>query len=244
MSSNKEKPAVVSLSGSPIFHHAQATPFEGPRGEECIEQISDHIEAHLGKIESVLHEIISDTVHIDVHLVKPSEDFPFARLVTSGMSDLAMKIPEGVEVPRFVELLMTLPGNWRLDQGSFQEEVWYWPVRLLKGLARLPHKYSTWLGYGHTVPNGNPAEPYASSTQLCGAIILPSVTVPDDFHRLRIDESKEIAFFSVVPLYDEEMNLKLRAGSDELLDRFDRMHVNDIVDPMRRNVAKKRFGIF
>ncbi|MFC4310110.1 suppressor of fused domain protein [Steroidobacter flavus] len=244
MSSNKEKPAVVSLSGSPIFHHAEATPFEAPRGEECIEQISDHIEAHLGKVERVFHEIISDTVHIDVHLVKPSEGFPFARLVTSGMSDLPMTIPEGVEAPRFVELLMTLPGNWRLDQDSFADEVWYWPVRLLKRLARLPHKYNTWLGFGHTVPNGDPAEPYASSTRLCGAMILLSMTVPDDFHRLRIDANKEITFFSVVPLYDEEMNLKLRAGSDELLDKFDRMRVTDVVDLSRRNVAKKRFGIF
>lgn len=70
------------------------------------------------------------------------------------------------------------------------------------------------------------------------------MTVPNDFHRLRINESKEITFFSVVPLYEDEMNLKLRAGSDELLDRFDKMRVNDIVDLSRRNVAKKRFGIF
>lgn len=244
MSSSKENPPIVSMSDSPIFHHTEAKPSEGPRGEECIEQISNHIEAHLGKVETVFHEIVSDTVHIDVHLVKPTESFPFVRLVTSGMSDLPMTIPEGVEGPRFVELLMTLPRNWRVDHDSFEDEVWYWPIRLLKGLARVPHKYNTWLGFGHTVPNGDPAEPYAPSTQLCGAIILPSVTAPDDFHRLRIDDSKEITFFSVVPLYDEEMNLKLRAGSDELLDKFDRMKVSDIVDPLRRNVAKKRFGIF
>lgn len=244
MSSNKEKPSVISMSGSPIFHHAESAPFEAPRGEECIEQISSHIEAHLGKVASVFHEIVSDTVHIDVHFVKPSEDFRFARLVTSGMSDLPMTIPEGVEAPRFTELLVTLPEDWRLDRDSFKEETWYWPVRLLKGLARLPHKYSTWLGFGHTVPNGDPPEPYAPSTQLCGAIILPSVTVPEEFHKLRIDERKEITFFAVVPLYGEEMNLKLRSGSGKLLDKFDSMKVTDIVDPLRRNVARKRFGIF
>lgn len=244
MSSNKEKQSVISMSGSPIFHHAESAPFEAARGEECIEQISGHIEAHLGKVESVFHEIVSDTVHIDVHFVKPSEDFPFARLVTSGMSDLPMTIPEGVEAPRFTELLVTLPEDWRLDQDSFKEEMWYWPVRLLKGLARLPHKYSTWLGFGHTVPNGDPPEPYAPNTQLCGAIILPSVTVPDEFHTLRIDERKEITFFAVVPLYGEEMNLKLRLGSDKLLDKFVSMKVTDIVDPLRRNVTRRRFGIF
>lgn len=63
-------------------------------------------------------------------------------------------------------------------------------------------------------------------------------------HRLRIDDSKEITFFSVVPLYTDEMDLKLRKGSDELLDRFDESEMTDIVDPARRSIVKKRFGVF
>jgi hypothetical protein len=244
MSDDKEKPQLVSMSGSPIYRHGDATPFAVPHGEECLEQISNHIEAHLGKIETVFHEILSDTVHIDVHFVKPQKGFPFVRLVTSGMSDLPMSVPEHAGVPRFAELLITLPEDWRLDQASLDDERWYWPIRLLKVLARLPHKYGTWLGFGHTVPNGDPAEPYAPNIKFSGAIVLPSVTVPDAFHKLRIDDDKEITFFSVVPLYDDEMNLKLREGSDKLLDSFDSHQVSDIVDLARRSVAKKRFGLF
>lgn len=235
---------IVSLGGSPILAHGSATPWQAPDGEECIEEISNHIEAHLGEIKTVFHEVVSDTVHIDVHIVNPTDDFPFVRLVTSGMSDLPMTIPDGSDVPSYVELMLTLPGDWRLDQESFADEEWYWPVRLIKYLARFPHKYETWLGWGHTVPNGAPAEPYAPSTALCGAIILPSVTVPDEFQRLRISDEKEITFYCVVPLYKDEMQLKLRSGSDKLLDRFDQAGINDIVDPKRRNVAKKRFGFF
>jgi hypothetical protein len=242
--SSAEKSAVVSMSGSPILRHSEAAPYEGPKGEECIEQISDHIEAHLGQVEAVFHEIVSDTVHIDVHFVKATEAFPFVRLVTSGMSDLPMSVPEDSDVPKFVELLMTLPWNWKLDQDSLSDEHWYWPIRLMKGLARLPHKHKTWLGWGHTVPNGDPAEPYASSTKFCGTILLPSVTVPEGFHKLRIDQEKEITFLSIVPLYEEEMSLKLRSGSDALLSRFDKANVNDIVDPSQRNSAKKKVGLF
>ena len=244
MSSEESKAAAVSIGGSSIFHHTEAKPFQAPQGEECIEQISAHIETHLGEVESVFHEIVSDTVHIDVHLVKPTENFPFARLVTSGMSDLPMAIPSGAEASRYAELMITLRGDWQLDQQSFKEEKWYWPVRLLKELARLPHKYDTWLAFGHTVPNGDPAEPYALDTKLCGAIIVPSPTVPDGFHQLRIHEHKQITFFAVVPLYAEEMRLKLRDGSEKLLDKFVEMNVSDIVDPSRRNVARKRFGFF
>lgn len=242
--SNSGNDEIVSLSGAPIYRHTESTPWAAPQGEVCIEQITDHIEQHLGKVESVFHEIISDTVHIDVHFVKPTKDFPFSRIITSGMSDLPMKVPAEIAAPEFVELIITLPPDWELTQESFKNENWYWPVRLIKSLARLPHKYETWLGWGHTVPNGDPAEPYASNTKLSGAIILPSATVPAAFHKLRIDDQKEITFYSVVPLYEEEMNFKLRSGSDELIKRFGMKNITDTISLARPNVAQKLFGLF
>jgi hypothetical protein len=238
------KDPVVSLSGSPIYRHGPESEWQAPKGEECLEQISAHIEQHLGNVETVFHELVSDTVHIDVHVVKADDDFPFWRLVTSGMSDLPMTTPADTDVARYVELMVTLPGDWKLDQESLEDPSWYWPVRLVKYLARFPHKHATWLGWGHTVPNGDPAEPYAPNTRLSGAIILPSVSVPDEFNRLTIDAAKTIHFLAVVPLYEEEMNFKLRSGTDELLDKFADADVSDIIDPKRRNVCKKRFGIF
>jgi len=211
-------------------------------GEESIRQISDHIEKHLGKIEMVFHEIVSDEVHIDVYWVKASENFPFNRLITSGMSDLPMVTPPGTSQSRYAELMMTLPADWKFDKESFNNEAWYWPIRTLKSLARLPHHYETWLGFGHTVPNGDPMEPYAPNTKLCGAIILPSVTAPEDFNRLPIRYGKEIIFYSVVPLFESEMNFKLRKGVNDLLDLFDKKRISDIVDIKRVDVTKKLFG--
>lgn len=243
MSADTDEPNIVSLSGSPIFHHSQPLPWEAVKGEECLEVISEHIEANLGPIEAVLHEIASDTVHIDVHVVGATSDFPFCRLVTSGMSDLPMSVPAGAEVPAYIELHMTLPHDWRLNQSDFEDERWYWPIRLLKTLARLPHKHRTWLGWGHTIPNGDPAEPYSSQSALCGALIMPSVSVPDSFRQLTVREDKVITFLSVVPLHKGEMDLKLRAGTDALTDRFDRYKITDIIDPARRDVSKRRFWL-
>jgi Suppressor of fused protein (SUFU) len=89
MNSDKNSNA-VSQGGSPILQHAEESPWTAPQGEECIEAISNHIETHLAPIETVFHEIMSDTVHIDIHFVKPTPDFPYVRLITSGMSDLPM----------------------------------------------------------------------------------------------------------------------------------------------------------
>lgn len=232
---------IVSLSGHPIHRHGEPAPWSAPQGEEFIGQISDHIEAHLGPVASVFHELVSDTVHIDVHIVMPTAACPYIRLVTSGMSDLPMSTPEGLDAPRFIELSMTLPPDWKLDQASFDDEAWYWPVRLLKHLARFPHKYQTWLGFGHTVPNGDPAEPYAPDTGFCGAIILPPLSAPDGFQTLEIPGVKTIRFYAVVPLYAKEMESKLRLGTDDLLDRFDRKGIDDVLVPGRPDVTAKRF---
>jgi hypothetical protein len=45
-------------------------------GEEHIEAISAHLERHLGPVSGVFHEIISDLVHIDVHVVPANDHCP------------------------------------------------------------------------------------------------------------------------------------------------------------------------
>ncbi|HEL2958792.1 TPA: suppressor of fused domain protein [Stenotrophomonas maltophilia] len=236
----------VSPGGSPIMVHSREKDFTPPQGEEHIEAIGAHIERHLGPVSGVFHEIISDLVHIDVHVVPATEQFPYLRLVTSGMSDLPMTVPDEVDadVPRYMELMVTLPADWPISQDAFEDERNYWPVRLLKGLARLPHEYDTWLGFGHTIPNGHPSEPYAPGVGFDGAIVLPPVTTPEDFAELALEDGKVISFMTIIPLYPEEMDLKLKKGAEALLDRFDAKNIQDVIEPGRVNVARKRFGLF
>ncbi len=236
---------LVSMSGAPIYRYTDGEKeWESPQGEECIEEISEHIEKYIGTIDMVFHELISDTVHIDVHHVKPTKDRPFHTLITSGMSDLPMKVPEEVGATKYLELMVTLPESWQIDEESFKDERWYWPIRQLKYLARFPHKYETWLGWGHTIPNGDPAEPFADNTELSGIILLPTLYAPEEFSELHITQDKVIEFFSLVPLYSEEMNLKLTKGSDVLMDKLDEIDAWELIDIDRKNVAKKRLGLF
>lgn len=219
-------------------------PWEAVKGEDSIDQITTHIETHIGQIDMVLHELVSDTVHIDVHYVKPTNDRPLHTLITSGMSDLPMKVPQGKNLNPYMELMITLPENWHIpEQWSTNDdasihEAWYWPIRQLKYLARFPHKYDTWLGWGHTIPNGDPPQPFAETTNFSGVIILPSVTVPERFYRLEISEDKSIDILCIVPLYAEEMDLKLNQGSSELLNRFGKNNINDIISIDRKNMAQ------
>jgi len=57
---------------------------------------------------------------------------------------------------RWAELVLCLSRDWPVGQTDINDERHFWPLPWLWKLARFPHEYRTWLGYGHTVPNGDP----------------------------------------------------------------------------------------
>ncbi|MEL7530785.1 MAG: suppressor of fused domain protein [Bacteroidota bacterium] len=238
-----------SKNDSPIYRHRaeDEIPFEAVSGEESnIELISQHIEAHVGEIDSVFHELISDKVHIDVHWVKPSAARPFHTFVTSGMSDRPMATPEGMEEYQYAELCILLPKHWGINEGKYQlmekvfEGEYYWPIYWLKYLARFPHNYSTWLASGHTIPNGEEAAPFETNTGLGCMLLLPTISFSDAFNELTVSPNKKIRFYGLYPIYRDEMQFKLENGLDALIDKLQDKNVSDILAADRPNTCKKK----
>lgn len=234
-----------SESGAPIHRHeSRQRDFELAFGDcEHIEQISAHIETHVGPVASVYHELVSDLVHVDVHIVKPTPDRNFYTLVTSGMSERPMSPPEEYNEFRYSELMICLPPTWPMGQSDWKIQENYWPVGLLKRLCRFPHEYEAWLWSMHTLPNGDPPEPYASNTEMTGVILLPPMTTGNEFWELNINSKKTIHFHAVVPLHSDEMDLKLKKGAEALFDGFDRDGLSELLDPERRSTVIRR-GLF
>lgn len=236
-----------SESGSPIHRYTASDQkeFEGASGEPSIEEISDHIEKHIGKIDIVFHELLSEQIHVDVHWVKPTTKRPFHTLITSGMSDKPMQTPDKVQGCEYAELSICLPEDWAISEKDLEDEKNYWPIRWLKYLARFPHEYNTWLSFGHTIPNGDPAEPFAENTRLNTMVLLPTIVFGEGFHTLTLKD-KSIDFYTLIPLYSEEVTLKMKKGVEALFDGFDKFGVTDIVQIDRPNTAKKKklFGLF
>ena len=229
-----------SEGGSAIYRHgAKEHSFTAPEHSgRNLAAVEAHVEKHIGKIETVYHEILSDRIHLDVLFVPANDERPYHTLVTSGVSDLPMQVPEGMEAFNRVELLMALPPEWPLTQEAFQNENHFWPVRWLKNIGRLPHDYDTWIGWGHTIPNNDPPETIAN-TQFIGVMLSPAFWLNDDFYQLTAESGNTITFYNLVPLYQEEMDLKLQQGADEIEDRLDRRKVGFVLDIARPNVAVK-----
>jgi len=236
------KKTEYSESGSPIYRYEDIeNKWEPPvyGSEELCEKLEEHITKFLGESDNVWHEMLSDTIHLDVYHIKPTEERNYHTFITNGMSYLPMEAPNGQEDWRYSELMVCLPPDWPVGDDAFKEDKNYWPIWVLKMLARFPHKYKTWISWGHTIPNGDPGEPYAENTKLCCAILLPPIDVHRDFFSLRVNDDVTIKFLCVVPIYKEEMDFKLKYGYEGLTDKFDKYKINEVIDINRKNVCKK-----
>jgi hypothetical protein len=241
----------VSPGGSEMLRHqARERGYSPPPDSTGEPEIVAHFSRYFGEPESVFHEIVSDLVHIDVHIIKPHAGRGCWTLFTTGMSDRPMTTPEGAEDFRFAELILNLPAEWRVDALRATPpppdlERWYWPIYWLKKLARLPHEYQTWLGSHHTIPNGDPAKPFHPGTRLCSWLIIPPISVPEEARVVELANGRKIQLYTLHALYLEELSLKLNEGGNALLDAFERDDVSEILYVDRKPVVrKKRFGLF
>ena len=198
------------------------------------QQIRSHVERHIGRIERVFPGDPANGT-ADVLHVKAVNSRPYHTLVTAGMSTVAMPVPPEVNAPHRLELMMTLPEGWNPNADPADESV-HWPTRLLQSLSRVSREPDRWLGWGHTIANGEPPRPYAPQTELSAIIIAPSLLVPVAFYETTID-AERVAFYSAIPLYREELELKQREGMAVLLERLLNKDINDVVWLKRKNVA-------
>src|SRR5581483_4185979 len=80
-----------------ILRHKRTTPgfvAAGRPDPDCREALDAHLSQHLGECDTVWHEIVSDLVHLDVYMWRPTKSRPMFTFVTVGASDRRMTLPK------------------------------------------------------------------------------------------------------------------------------------------------------
>jgi len=184
--------------------------------EREIEAIERHIGSHFGKFENVLHEIVSPDIHVDICVISPTPERNYYTLVTMGMGAHRMNVPKEAKKMGLerAEVLISLPPDWDIQN---DDEKWYWPLRWLKILARLPGEHKTWLGYGHTVPNG---APFAENTELSGVMLTMPYYFGQEASACKLPNGDKVNFYQIIALHENEMNFKIANSAEALEDLF------------------------
>ncbi len=167
--------------------------------------------------------------HIDVYVHEPGfQGRDFYTLVTGGMSDCPMKLPEDAppEMPTRIELIFYLPGNQKPKREY---------IDFLRTTARMPYDYQTWLGWGASFANGNPPEPIFEGTQFDSLVLINTpIAKPDDTlpEHLVLD-GDAVHLLWAVPITTAEREYKLEEGTEALLDIFDEVQHPFVFDENR-----------
>lgn len=200
--------------------------------DEEIDAIEEHIKEYFGDFPTIFHELVSPDIHCDIYIVPPTEKRNYYTLITVGMGAHLMDIPKELDAEELgrAELLICLPADWKVGENA---EEWFWPISLLKGLSRLPINCETWLGWGHTVDNGNT---FAENTELCGSLLIYPEDVEKGADRCVLPSGETVNFFEVIPIYREEMMFKRDNDTHALLENMG--GISHIVCPNRENACE------
>ena len=215
--------------GTSIIRHGRAERRIGFTGESTagFTEARETVYARLfGEAVSVSHEVVPQIPHIDVYTYKRSQgDRTNYALVTGGMSDLQMTMPRGAtDEPRRVELIFYC--------SEPKDEY----IETLRWVAHFPHDSKSWLGSGHTMPNGSPPAPFWGSSELDTLLFMPPIVKKDQTLPSELNLGGDpVHFLWVVPLTTKECNFKLENGFAAILHLFQERRHPHVFDPDRKS---------
>jgi Suppressor of fused protein (SUFU) len=222
-----------------------------------LSDIQRHIEKFVGTNSSVLHEFVSTLVHIDVHVVKPTAKLPYVTLLTSGMSDQDMNVPDAA-VPKsdyeLAEIVAFLPPDWPVEDftsltGAPDENPpGYYPIFWMKYYARKVHEQNVAMSWYSTSANGNPASPIGNDTEMTGFLLAPAILLDKDALFISTVDHRKIRLLNLVPIRSDEMSFAIKKGGMALCEKLS-LPEKFVFDPKRASaveglVRKKFLGIF
>ena len=205
------------------------------------QEIIAHIEKHLGPITATFRREDSDSP-VDLLWLRPSANRPYHTLVTLGLSDRPMDIPDSVPQKTMgerAELMIMLPPEWNISPDNLKSEQGYWPIAWLTMLADFARAPGNWLGTGYVFPNGEPMSEIAD-TPFSGILVLPPFV--SHAHEACVFHSRDgtrLNLYALIPLYPGEIDLKSEQGLDVLLEHFDKTGINsEVVDIHRKDSSR------
>ena len=170
-----------------------------------MEKFTAHCEKYFEqKTETVLHPSGKGDLHIDILRFKPTEKYPFWKLVTMGASDYKMPKQKVSFGDRNEYMMFIHPAEDLRDKDTLS-----WYGNILTGIAVYPARTKTAVSYTHSIEWGE-AEP---GCDMEGAYIeMPQMIESTDILHCKLGPFKTVACLQVVTLTRAEINILLEIG--------------------------------
>lgn len=163
---------------------------------------------------------------------------PVTVIMTNGLSDYCMPVPEKLAGEEYNELYFCLPSYWDWDDPSNPNMNWVfdWIQRLAKYVV----EKETWFGHGHTMPCGTEAKPLSKTMKQNHFFLTHPMLLENELETVQIGE-KQIHFLAIMPVFLKEFEFKQSRGTFKFMRKLINKGVTEKLDDFRDTVTKNKW---
>lgn len=166
---------------------------------------------------------------------------PVTILMTDGLSNYTMPIPEKMKGREHNELYFCLPSYWEWD--DLENPNMNWIFTWIQKLSKFAIDKKTWFGHGHTMQCGSDMAPLSPTMQQNHFFLTDPMLLEKELEPIEIN-GKEIHFLSIIPIYGEEMDYKQGKGTAKFQQKLRNSGITEKLDDFRGSVLKSKWRFF
>lgn len=161
-------------------------------------------------------------------------------VMTNGLSNYKMPVPEKLAGREFNELYFCLPSYWEWD--AYDNPQMNWVYKWIQRLAKYVVENKTWFGNGHTMPCGKDMEELSSTMKQNHFFLLDPILLEEALRPVTLQE-KEINFLAIIPIFADEMDYKQGKGTFKLAQKLRSAGVTEKLDDFRATSLRSKWRL-
>ncbi len=204
-------------------------------------ELDEFYENNFGKTNRVLRDNYPSGLYVDIYIVKPNKVNNYYTVVTCGIGAHKMYAKDEnnntLDDRSHMELVMYLPKSWNFRNLDDYNNIW--PLNLMKHIAGIPRENYNYIVCGDTVSNNG--VPYSKKSKLNSSLLLNTLDNKSKPLQCKLSSGKVINFYTVMPIYEEELNYIFKFNVNKLIKLFDKNNFSypPVLKLNRKNVCSK-----
>lgn len=163
---------------------------------------------------------------------------PVTVVMTNGLSDYRMPVPEKQSGEEYNELYFCLPSYWEWEDTANPQMNWVfdWIQRLAKHVV----EKETWFGHGHTMPCGPELKSLSNTMKQNHFFLTHPMLLESELTTVPLGE-KNVHFLAIVPIFLKEFELKQSRGTFKFMRKLISKGVTEKLDDFRYSITKSKW---
>lgn len=188
-----------------------------------------------------MHEIATKEGGLPLLLLDLEVKSPVTILMTDGLRNYKMPVPENMEGFEYNELYFCLPSYWEWE--DTENPSMNWVFDWIQRLAKYVVEKETWFGHGHTMPAGKEMNPLSPTMKENHFILVSPILLEEELAPIDLGD-KTVNFLGILPIFPDEMDYKQGKGTFKLIQKLQSKGVSEKLDDFRSTVLKTRFRLY